>query len=356
MHEVGHTLGLRHNFRGSAGITAAQLSDRDHTAEHGFGVSVMDYNPPAISLDRRLQGHYYAPTIGSYDRWAITYGYADVSASALHGSTAARAKGALATGERLDAGGRAQRSPGDRGRGVRPRPPVRERRGRRFRRARPGPDRVPLRSDGRPARLGAGAGRPDRRPLRFTGDPGGGVRVRGTAGCAPPSPSLLDDRWYALLVTTKYLGGAITSRDHLGDPNCASSRHHRPGRQAARRAGVHRRVRVRRERPIASGRASSPAGTGSLVALGGFTGGGRTGGFPGPRLGAGPAGGAARSAARPDGARPDARRGASRDRGTADGRHPRAVRHPEPTRSGPRWIRRRRATSGRSAATSNAST
>ena len=30
---------------------------------------------------------------------------------------------------------------------------------------------------------------------------------------------LLNDRWYALLVTTKYLGGAITSRDHLGDPN-----------------------------------------------------------------------------------------------------------------------------------------
>jgi uncharacterized protein DUF4953 len=29
---------------------------------------------------------------------------------------------------------------------------------------------------------------------------------------------LLNDRWYALLVTTKYLGGATTSRDHRGDP------------------------------------------------------------------------------------------------------------------------------------------
>ncbi|MEZ0336227.1 MAG: zinc-dependent metalloprotease, partial [Gemmatimonadales bacterium] len=28
-----------------------------------------------------------------------------------------------------------------------------------------------------------------------------------------------NDRWYALLVTTKYLGGAVTARDHLGDPN-----------------------------------------------------------------------------------------------------------------------------------------
>jgi hypothetical protein len=30
---------------------------------------------------------------------------------------------------------------------------------------------------------------------------------------------LLNDRWYALLVTTKYLGGAMTARDHRGDPS-----------------------------------------------------------------------------------------------------------------------------------------
>ena len=29
---------------------------------------------------------------------------------------------------------------------------------------------------------------------------------------------LLNDRWYATLVTTKYLGGATTARDHRGDP------------------------------------------------------------------------------------------------------------------------------------------
>ena len=29
---------------------------------------------------------------------------------------------------------------------------------------------------------------------------------------------LLADRWYALLVSTKYLGGATTARDHRGDP------------------------------------------------------------------------------------------------------------------------------------------
>src|SRR3712207_8171960 len=29
---------------------------------------------------------------------------------------------------------------------------------------------------------------------------------------------LLSDRWYALMVGTKYLGGATTARDHRGDP------------------------------------------------------------------------------------------------------------------------------------------
>jgi hypothetical protein len=79
MHEVGHTLGLRHNFRGSAGATAGQLANKGWTSTHGVGVSVMDYNPPALAADPARQGDYYAPTIGSYDRWAIAYGYADVT-------------------------------------------------------------------------------------------------------------------------------------------------------------------------------------------------------------------------------------------------------------------------------------
>src|SRR6185295_4778373 len=96
MHEVGHTLGLRHNFRGSAGATKAELADANYTAEHGMGVSVMDYSPPALALEPRRQGDYYAPTIGSYDRWAITYGYADVAPSvslAQHGAKGAAQEG-----------------------------------------------------------------------------------------------------------------------------------------------------------------------------------------------------------------------------------------------------------------------
>jgi hypothetical protein len=218
MHEVGHTLGLRHNFRGSAGITAAQLSDREHTAEHGFGVSVMDYNPPAIALDRRHQGHYYAPTIGSYDRWAITYGYADLSASALRASTAARSKGA-------------------------PRPdgawtPEVELNGLRAIAAQAS-DPAHLFASDEDAGFGAFGLDPTVSRYDQTDDPLTWARDRvalidglfdsletrvveagqGYGRLRSAFTGLLDDRWYALLVTTKYLGGAITSRDHPGDPN-----------------------------------------------------------------------------------------------------------------------------------------
>jgi hypothetical protein len=40
----------------------------------------------------------------------------------------------------------------------------------------------------------------------------------GYAGLRATFADLLTDRWYALLVTTKYLGGARTARDHRGDP------------------------------------------------------------------------------------------------------------------------------------------
>src|SRR6185503_19672545 len=43
LHEVGHTLGLRHNFRSSTATPAAKLNDRDWTNQHGLMASVMDY-------------------------------------------------------------------------------------------------------------------------------------------------------------------------------------------------------------------------------------------------------------------------------------------------------------------------
>ncbi len=75
MHEVGHTLGLRHNFRASGYYSLEDLNDTAKTAETGLGMSVMDYNPVNISPAGTKQGDYFSQTIGPYDMWAIEYGY-----------------------------------------------------------------------------------------------------------------------------------------------------------------------------------------------------------------------------------------------------------------------------------------
>ncbi len=75
MHEVGHTLGLMHNFRASTVYSAAQLADPEFTAKNGISGSVMEYN--ALNLARRdePQGAYQMKTLGPYDHWAIEYAY-----------------------------------------------------------------------------------------------------------------------------------------------------------------------------------------------------------------------------------------------------------------------------------------
>jgi len=82
MHEVGHTLGLRHNFKGSTGVSMEQLSDTDFTGENGLTSSVMDYLPLNIIGIREeaemAELDYFSPVIGEYDMWAIEYGYAEV--------------------------------------------------------------------------------------------------------------------------------------------------------------------------------------------------------------------------------------------------------------------------------------
>src|SRR5262249_49607383 len=45
MHEVGHSLGLRHNFRASGMLRPDQLNDTAITRVKGMSGSVMDYNP-----------------------------------------------------------------------------------------------------------------------------------------------------------------------------------------------------------------------------------------------------------------------------------------------------------------------
>jgi hypothetical protein len=79
MHEVGHTLGLRHNFKGSTMLANAQLHDTKITRANGLVGSVMDYNPVNLAPKGVKQGDYFTTTIGPYDYWAIEYGYKHLS-------------------------------------------------------------------------------------------------------------------------------------------------------------------------------------------------------------------------------------------------------------------------------------
>lgn len=76
-HEVGHTLGLRHNFAGTAVYTVAQLRDPEFLKENGHTTSIMDYSrfnyvaQPGDNIPREL----LFPKINYYDHWAIEWGY-----------------------------------------------------------------------------------------------------------------------------------------------------------------------------------------------------------------------------------------------------------------------------------------
>lgn len=80
-HEVGHTLGLRHNFRASTLIPFEQLQNRALTFEKGLTGSVMDYNPTNVALRGQPQGEYFQSTLGPYDYWAIEYAYKPLNAA-----------------------------------------------------------------------------------------------------------------------------------------------------------------------------------------------------------------------------------------------------------------------------------
>jgi hypothetical protein len=75
MHEVGHTLGLRHNFKASTMLKNEQLHDTSITRKQGLVGSVMDYNPANIAPKGVKQGDFFTTTIGPYDYWAIEYAY-----------------------------------------------------------------------------------------------------------------------------------------------------------------------------------------------------------------------------------------------------------------------------------------
>ncbi len=74
-HEMGHCMGLRHNFAASTQFGPAQLSDPAIVAAHGIGGTVMDYNPYNVFAIGKKGVDYYSQRVGDYDLWAIDYGY-----------------------------------------------------------------------------------------------------------------------------------------------------------------------------------------------------------------------------------------------------------------------------------------
>lgn len=76
-HEVGHSLGLTHNFASSASVPVEKLRDREWLEIHGHTPSIMDYSrfnyvaQPEDSVGERG----LISRIGEYDLWAIQYGY-----------------------------------------------------------------------------------------------------------------------------------------------------------------------------------------------------------------------------------------------------------------------------------------
>lgn len=76
-HEVGHTLGLRHNFGSSSTVPVEKLRNKAWVEAHGHTPSIMDYarfNYVAQPEDHISEKGLF-PRINDYDNWAIQWGY-----------------------------------------------------------------------------------------------------------------------------------------------------------------------------------------------------------------------------------------------------------------------------------------
>lgn len=80
-HEVGHTLGLRHNHRASGAYSIEQLRDPKFTEKNGSVASIMSYgrfNYVAQPEDKVKQ---LIPVLAPYDFFAIDWGYRPIAAA-----------------------------------------------------------------------------------------------------------------------------------------------------------------------------------------------------------------------------------------------------------------------------------
>ncbi len=194
MHEAGHTLGLRHNFKGSAWLSLDDVANRDKTRSEGVSGSIMDYLPVHFTPKDEPSGDFCATTIGPYDYWAIEYGYRPLGggegeAAELRKIASRAAEPALqyATDE--------QSRPGD-------------------------PDPQAVRFD-----LGNDPVRYARQQLKLIGELLPGLADRmvaegdGYQDARRAFNVLLSHRNNVLGIAARQIGGVSMHRDHRGDPN-----------------------------------------------------------------------------------------------------------------------------------------
>ncbi|MCC6445686.1 MAG: zinc-dependent metalloprotease [Armatimonadetes bacterium] len=80
-HEMGHIMGLRHNFIASTQHNLKELSQGKVMRQSGVVASVMDYIPFNIMALHSPDSTYWTTGLGVYDYWAIDYGYRPLSAA-----------------------------------------------------------------------------------------------------------------------------------------------------------------------------------------------------------------------------------------------------------------------------------
>lgn len=96
-HEIGHCLGLRHNFVASTAHTVSDLANNELLDAAGIATSLMDYTPANNVAVLNGNGRFYTWDPGLYDQLAIEYGYAPVMAASPEGEKAALSKIAAKT-------------------------------------------------------------------------------------------------------------------------------------------------------------------------------------------------------------------------------------------------------------------
>jgi hypothetical protein len=74
-HEVGHTIGLPHNFGSSFATPVDSLRSRTYTDAYGTAPSIMDYARFNYVAQPGDGVRNFMPRVGEYDKWAVKWGY-----------------------------------------------------------------------------------------------------------------------------------------------------------------------------------------------------------------------------------------------------------------------------------------